>query len=64
MKKSLSHRVSLLEKEVAALRRSHTQNGAKKSKHPAWVADLGFAENDPVFDEAVRLTQAWRRKAR
>lgn len=53
-------RVATLEKELALLRQIQVP---KQDKEPSWLKIVGSFENDPTFDEAVRLGQEWRRTA-
>jgi len=57
----LEARVANLEKELAQVKMilANTTN----TKEPWWLKVAGSFENDPTFDEAVRLGQEWRKSA-
>ncbi|MEQ8974872.1 MAG: hypothetical protein RIE73_31365 [Coleofasciculus sp. C1-SOL-03] len=54
----LEARVAALESELAQLKTLLA--GLLKQETPWWVKVAGSFENDPTFDEAVRLGQEWR----
>ena len=55
---SLEKRIEELEKEVAELR---AEVRGKPTKD-GWLKNVGWAKDDPVYDEAMRLGAAWRRR--
>ncbi len=57
----LETRVATLEKELAQMK--HIVNESLERKEPWWLKVAGSFENDPNFDEAVRLGQEWRKSA-
>ncbi len=57
----LEARVETLETELAQMRQTIAHTLQKKE--PWWLKVAGSFENDPTFDEAVRLGQEWRRTA-
>ncbi len=64
----LEERSQQLEARVAALKAELAQikqllSSGTQEKKPWWEQIAGSFENDPNFDEAVRLGQEWRRSA-
>jgi len=59
--KELEARVAALEKEVGRLRK---QLPAPAEQRHWWHDDAGRFENDPVFDEIVRLGKEYRESLR
>ncbi|MBE9165165.1 MULTISPECIES: hypothetical protein [Microcoleaceae] len=57
----LEARVATLETELAQMKQMLSVFVQKKS--PWWLKVAGSFENDPTFDEAVRLGQEWRKSA-
>lgn len=57
----LETRVAALETELAQMKQ--LLSGAAQKKSPWWEEIAGSFENDPNFDEAVRLGQEWRKSA-
>lgn len=57
----LETRVATLEKELAQVKKTLAQSTERKE--PWWLKVAGSFENDPTFDEAVRLGQEWRKSA-
>lgn len=57
----LEARVATLEVELAQMKQILSKSLQEKS--PWWLKVAGSFENDPTFDEAVRLGQEWRRSA-
>ncbi len=57
----LEARVEALETELAQMRQMLTQTPPPQA--PWWVKVAGSFEQDPTFDEAVRLGQEWRKSA-
>lgn len=53
----LEARVATLEAELAQLK--HMLSGVLQKQVPWWLKVAGSFENDPTFDEAVRLGQEW-----
>lgn len=58
----LESRVETLEIELAQMQQILAELVQKKS--PWWSKVAGSFENDPTFDEAVRLGKEWRRSAK
>jgi hypothetical protein len=56
MKKKLHERIDELERRLA------TVEARAADKVPAWLKNAGWAANDPIYDEAMKLGAAWRRK--
>ena len=59
MKSKLDQRIKTLEQRVAALEKPVR---TKRSK-AGWVKLAGWAKNDSLYDEAMRLGTEWRRKS-
>ena len=57
----LELRAATLETELAQMKQMPSVIVEKKD--PWWLKVAGSFENDPTFDEAVRLGQEWRRSA-
>ncbi|WP_416670236.1 hypothetical protein [Egbenema bharatensis] len=57
----LEARVTILEKELTQVKQTLSQ--VLPQKDPWWLKIAGSFEDDPTFDEAVRLGQEWRRSA-
>lgn len=57
----LETRVATLEKELAKVKQTLAQS--QERKQPWWLKVAGSFENDPTFDEAVRLGREWRQSA-
>ncbi len=57
----LEARVATLEAELAHLKQ--LLSGVIQEKTPWWLKVVGSFENDPSFDEAVRLGEEWRKSA-
>jgi hypothetical protein len=57
----LEARVTNLEGELAQMKQ--ILSGFLQKEAPWWLKVAGSFENDPTFDEAVRLGQEWRRSA-
>jgi hypothetical protein len=57
----LELRVATLETELAQMKQMLVEPPPRKN--PWWLEIAGSCENDPTFDEAVRLGQEWRRSA-
>lgn len=55
----LEARVATLETELAQLKQ--ILSGSYQNKAPWWLKVAGSFEDDPTFDEAVRLGQEWRK---
>lgn len=53
MPQTLEERVARIEEELKALRK-------QKSEVTGWRRLVGTFDNDPEFDEIVRLGKAWR----
>ncbi|PSB34840.1 hypothetical protein [Chlorogloea sp. CCALA 695] len=54
-------RVATLETELAQMKQMLSVIVEKKD--PWWLKVAGSFENDPTFDEAIRLGQEWRKSA-
>ncbi len=59
--RQLETRVATLEKELAQMKQTLAES--YKRKEPWWLKVAGSFENDPTFDEAIRLGQEWRKSA-
>jgi hypothetical protein len=57
----LEIRVATLEKELVRVKQSLAESLMKKE--PWWLKVAGSFEDDPTFDEAVRLGQEWRKSS-
>jgi hypothetical protein len=57
----LEARVATLEAELAHMKQM--LSGVLQKKAPWWLKVAGSFENDPTFDEAVRLGEEWRKSA-
>jgi hypothetical protein len=62
----LEERSQRLEERVTALEAELTQmkqmlSSPHQGESPWWMKVAGSFENDPTFDEAVRLGQEWRK---
>jgi hypothetical protein len=57
----LELRVATLETELIQMKQLLTDS--LQQKEPWWLKIAGSFENDPTFDEAVRLGQEWRKSA-
>ena len=56
MNKNLQQRIDELERRLAAVE-SKSADAA-----PAWLKNAGWAENDPIYDAAMKLGAQWRMK--
>jgi hypothetical protein len=59
----LEDRIASLEAELSQIKQILGQQLPSQKTEPWWVKIAGSFENDPTFDEAVRLGQEWRRSA-
>jgi hypothetical protein len=50
-----------VEKELAQMKQMFAES--QQRKNAWWLEIAGSCENDPTFDEAVRLGQEWRKSA-
>ena len=57
----LELRAATLETELAQMKQMLSVIVEKKD--PWWLKVAGSFENDPTFDEAIRLGQEWRKSA-
>ncbi len=57
----LEVRVATLETELSKLKQLLT--GLLQKETPWWVSIAGSFEDDPKFEEAVKLGQEWRKSA-
>ena len=55
----LEQRVSTLEKELSEIKQMLAKSSGLKS--PWWLKVAGSFEQDPNFDEVVKLGQEWRK---
>lgn len=58
---NLEERVATLEAEQAQMKQM--LSGFLQKESPWWSKVAGSFENDPMFDEAVRLGQEWRKSS-
>lgn len=58
MKSKLDQRIKTLEQRVAAL-----EKPSRNGKQAGWLKRAGWAKDDALYDEAMRLGAAWRRKS-
>ena len=56
MNKTLQERIAELERRLAVIE-SKSADAA-----PAWLKNAGWAENDPIYDAAMKLGAQWRMK--
>ncbi len=56
MSKKLESRVAELERRLATLETKSTRAAAP------WVRHGGWADNDPIYDEAMKLGAQWRKR--
>jgi hypothetical protein len=56
----IEEKILSIEKELAQVKQALA---ASQSEKPSWLNVVGSFENDPDFDEAVRLGQEWRKSA-
>ncbi len=56
MKTKLDQRVKTLEQRVAAL-----EKPARRKGRNGWLKLAGWAKDDPLYDEAMKLGAEWRR---
>jgi hypothetical protein len=59
----LENRVATLETELAQMKKLLANFLQPAPTSPWWLQVAGSFENDPDFDEAVRLGQEWRKTA-
>jgi hypothetical protein len=57
----LEARVATLETELAQMKQMLSSSQPERA--PWWLKVAGSFEDDPTFDEAVRLGQEWRKTA-
>ncbi|GBF80797.1 hypothetical protein [Aphanothece sacrum] len=55
----LEQRVSTLETELSEVKQKLAESSTPKS--PWWLKVAGSFEQDPTFDEVVKLGQEWRK---
>ncbi|MGK7880431.1 MAG: hypothetical protein AB4060_10075 [Crocosphaera sp.] len=55
----LEQRVSILETELSEIKQ--ILDKSPQSKSPWWLEVTGSFEEDPTFDEVVKLGQEWRK---
>ena len=63
MNATLEERVTALEKELAELRKLTLPSMDAKPRL-AWMKNIGWAKDDPLYDEALRLGAEYRRTGR
>jgi len=56
MREKLEVRVAQLERRLAVVETKAT------GPVPAWVKYGGWAKNDPIYDEAMKLGAQWRKR--
>jgi len=55
-------RVTALEMELAEIKEILSKSKVvAQEDQPSWLKVVGSFENDPMFDEAVRIGQEWRK---
>ncbi len=59
----LEVRVANLEAELAQMKQLMSSFHQPETSSPWWLKVAGSFENDPDFDEVVRLGQEWRKAA-
>ncbi len=59
----LQNRVATLETELAQMKKLLANSLKPEPTSPWWLQVAGSFENDPDFDEAVRLGQEWQKTA-
>ena len=52
----------LIEQELADLKKRVKQLEAKAVGDPAWLKHAGWAKDDPIYDEAMKIGAEWRAK--
>jgi hypothetical protein len=57
----IEERIFSIEKELAQVKQALAESQSKKL---SWLDVVDSFENDPNFDEAVRLGQEWRKSAK
>ena len=57
MKGNVNERLKTLEERVAAL-----EKPALRKRKAGWLKLAGWAKDDPLYDEAMKLGAEWRRK--
>lgn len=61
---TLEERVAVLEAQMASLKLEQTQPPETMDKVPWWEQIRGWAKDDPLYDEAMRLGREWREAQR
>ena len=56
MNKKLAQRIDEMERRLA-----HVESKSADAA-PAWLKNAGWAENDPIYDAAMKLGAQWRMK--
>ena len=56
MDKKLQQRIDELERRLAVV------ESKSADAPPAWLKNAGWAENDPIYDAAMKLGAQWRMK--
>lgn len=59
----LEARVANLEAELVQMKQLISSFQQPETASPWWMQVAGSFENDPTFDEAVRLGKEWRKSA-
>ena len=59
---TLERRLAELEKDVAELKKAASKPVARDQVDNDWLNTLGGFKDDPIYDEAMRLEKAWRRR--
>ncbi len=55
----LEQRISILEKELSEIKQILAKS--PQSKSPWWLEVAGSFEEDPTFDEVIKLGREWRK---
>ena len=58
MEQTIEQRLSELEKEVAELKAEVRKEPGKED----WRSTVGWAKDDPTYEEAMKLGRAWRNR--
>lgn len=64
MEEPLENRVALLEAEIQAIKQRLPQPKNPADALPWWEEIFGAFKNDPLFDEAMRLGEDYRKSQR
>ena len=61
MNPTLEQRVAELEKQVAEMQRADSDSAKPRL---AWKKNIGWAKNDPMYEEAMKYAEEYRRTGR